>query len=82
RFVDLFLIWCVLADAPEMNSQKLDCCRKNWNRVILEGRKPGQVIGFGCGSEQKPLVEVGQTLFNDLIRVAEVLDTCCDAKYK
>ena len=82
RFVDLFLIWCVLADAPEMNAQELDCCRQNWNRVILEGRKPGQVIGFGCGSEVKPLVEVGQQLFNDLIRVAEVLDTCCDAKYQ
>ncbi|HEM8879901.1 TPA: glutamate--cysteine ligase [Providencia stuartii] len=82
RFLDLFLIWCVLADAPEMNAQELDCSRKNWNRVILEGRKPGQVIGIGCGSEMKPLVEVGQQLFNDLIRVAEVLDTCCDAKYR
>lgn len=82
RFLDLFLIWCVLADAPEMNSQELDCSRQNWNRVILEGRKPGQVIGLGCGSEMKPLVEVGQQLFKDLIRVAEVLDTCCDAKYQ
>lgn len=82
RFLDLFLIWCVLADAPEMDSKELDCSRKNWNRVILEGRKPGQVIGIGCGSEMKPLVEVGQQLFKDLIRVAEVLDTCCDSKYQ
>ncbi len=82
RFLDLFLIWCVLADAPEMDSQELDCSRKNWNRVILEGRKPNQVIGIGCGSEMKPLVDVGQQLFKDLIRVAEVLDTCCDSKYR
>jgi glutamate--cysteine ligase len=74
RFLDLFLIWCVLADAPEMSSDELLCTRKNWNRVILEGRKPGQTIGMGCGDERKPLPLVGQALFADLRRVAEVLD--------
>lgn len=28
RFLDLFLIWCVLADAPEMSSDELLCTRK------------------------------------------------------
>ncbi len=40
-------MWCALADAPEMSSDELLCTRKNWNRVILEGRKPGQTIGTG-----------------------------------
>ena len=40
RFLDLFMIWCVLADAPEMSSDELLCTRTNWNRVILEGRTP------------------------------------------
>ncbi|MCI4192822.1 glutamate--cysteine ligase, partial [Dickeya dianthicola] len=40
RFLDLFLIWCALADAPEMSEAELLCTRKNWNQVILEGRKP------------------------------------------
>lgn len=74
RFLDLFLIWCALADAPEMNSDEILCTRKNWNRVILEGRKPGQTIGIGCGAEFKPLADVGKALFSDLRRVAEVLD--------
>lgn len=74
RFLDLFLIWCTLADAPEMSSDELLCTRTNWNRVILEGRKPGLMLGMGCGEAQHPLAEVGKTLFKDLRRVAETLD--------
>ena len=74
RFLDLFLIWCALADAPEMDADELLCSRKNWNRIILEGRKPGQTIGMGCESHRQPLVDVGHALFRDLRRVAEVLD--------
>ncbi|MBJ7224022.1 MULTISPECIES: glutamate--cysteine ligase [unclassified Brenneria] len=74
RFLDLFLIWCALADAPDMSADELLCTRKNWNRVILEGRKPGQTIGMGCETEQHPIARVGKSLFADLRRVAEVLD--------
>lgn len=75
RFLDLFLVWCALADAPEMSSDELLCTRKNWNRVILEGRKLGQTIGIGCGASHEPLEKVGKALFADLRRVAEVLDS-------
>ncbi|MDC9605020.1 glutamate--cysteine ligase [Xenorhabdus griffiniae] len=82
RFLDLFLIWCALADAPEMGNEELACCRGNWNKVILEGRKPGLSIGLGCGIEQQPLKIVGQELFRDLERVAEVLDACSGTQYQ
>lgn len=74
RFVDLFLIWCVLAPAPKMSSDELQCAKVNWNRVILEGRKPGQIISMGCGDHHEPLAKVGHNLFKDLLRVADVLD--------
>ncbi|WP_058913533.1 glutamate--cysteine ligase [Entomohabitans teleogrylli] len=74
RFLDLFMIWCALADAPEMSSAELLCTRKNWNRVILEGRKPGLTLGIGCETAQYPLAKVGKDLFHDLRRVAETLD--------
>ncbi|MEH2922813.1 glutamate--cysteine ligase [Samsonia erythrinae] len=74
RFLDLFLIWCALADAPEMSADELLCTRKNWNRVILEGRKPGKTVGMRCETIQLPIAEVGKSLFADLRRVAEVLD--------
>lgn len=74
RFLDLFMVWCVLADAPEMSSDELLCTRTNWNRVILEGRKPGLTLGIGCETAQFPLAKVGKDLFADLKRVAQTLD--------
>ncbi|WP_039057104.1 glutamate--cysteine ligase [Enterobacter sp. Bisph1] len=74
RFLDLFMVWCVLADAPEMSSDELQCTRTNWNRVILEGRKPGLTLGMGCETAQFPLAQVGKDLFRDLKRVAQTLD--------
>lgn len=74
RFLDLFMVWCVLADAPEMSSDELLCTRKNWDRVILEGRKPGLTLGMGCETAQHLLSKVGKDLFTDLKRVAETLD--------
>lgn len=75
RFLDLFLIWCTLAEAPEMSAQELFCTRTNWNRVVWEGRKPGLMLGVDCGSSKQPLVSLGKLLFNDLRRVAETLDS-------
>ncbi|MEX0633631.1 hypothetical protein M8494_22735 [Serratia ureilytica] len=43
-----------------MSSDELLCTRKNWNRVIPEGRKPGQTIGIGCGASHEPLEKSGQ----------------------
>lgn len=82
RFLDLFLIWCALADAPEMGNEELACCRGNWNKIILEGRKPGLSINLGYGIEQQPFKIVGQELFRDLERVAEVLDACSGTQYQ
>ncbi len=47
RFLDLFMVWCVLADAPEMSSDELLCTRKNWNRVILGRTQTGPYVGNG-----------------------------------
>lgn len=75
RFLDLFLIWCALAEAPEMSSDELLCTRNNWNRVILAGRKPGQTIGIGCHDNRQPLNSIGHALFADLQKIAEVIDS-------
>lgn len=75
RFLDLFLIWCVLVDAPQMSSEEMLCTRNNWNRVILEGRKPGLTLGVGCETARYPLAQVGKDLFVALQRVAHMLDS-------
>ena len=35
RFLDLFMVWCALADAPEMSSSELACTRVNWNLSLI-----------------------------------------------
>lgn len=73
RFIDLFLIWCLLADSPKMDEKEWECTKQNWNRVILEGRKPGQTITL---REKKPklLSEIGHRIFQDLFEIAAILD--------
>lgn len=75
RFLDLFLIWCALLEAPEINRTELLHACKNWNIVSLEGRKPGQTIDIDCSGRQELLSKVGKFLFNDLYQVAKVLDS-------
>ncbi|MXP67772.1 glutamate--cysteine ligase [Pantoea sp. Aalb] len=74
NFLDLFLIWCILADSPEMSTNELTCIRKTWNRIVLEGRKPDQIIIFGCQENEYKLLEIVEALFADLYRIAKILD--------
>lgn len=75
RFLDLFLIWCTLAEAPEMGTGELLCTRANWNQVILEGRKPGLILDTDCGNTEQLLTTIGKSLFSDLQRVAWIIDS-------
>ncbi|WMY96364.1 MAG: glutamate--cysteine ligase [Arsenophonus sp.] len=80
-FLDLFLIWCVLADAPMMDQKELYKCQKNWNRVILEGRKPGQIITVNYGKSVSSLKKIIKKLFDDLLKIANVLDISGNTHY-
>ncbi|PPI86378.1 glutamate--cysteine ligase [Candidatus Pantoea edessiphila] len=73
-FLDLFLIWCILADTSEMNFKELYYNNKNWKIVTLEGRKPNQKIYIGDNNKKYSLVETGKKIFNDLYKIAEILD--------
>ncbi|UDG81366.1 Glutamate--cysteine ligase [Candidatus Profftia lariciata] len=73
-FLEILLIWCILVDSPKINNDELLCIRKNWDRIILEGRKPGQTICIHYNNSFELLVKIGKDLFTSLQRVAKVLD--------
>ncbi|WWP00762.1 MAG: glutamate--cysteine ligase [Candidatus Dasytiphilus stammeri] len=76
RFLDLFLIWCLLADAVEMNKNELIGIRQTWNQVILDGRRPGKKINiYGNNIINIPLANVGKALFRDLRLMADIIDS-------
>ncbi|VFP86346.1 glutamate--cysteine ligase [Candidatus Erwinia haradaeae] len=74
RFLDMFLIWCTIANAPEIDSLGLLNTRKNWDLIITEGRKCGQTINIDCQETQYLVSEVGKNLFYDLNRIGKILD--------
>ncbi|WP_225639310.1 glutamate--cysteine ligase [Candidatus Profftia sp. (ex Adelges kitamiensis)] len=78
RFLDLFLIWCLLADSPKMSSDELLFTNNTWNRIILEGRKPNQKISITRYNKSQPLAKVGKELFTDLKVIATILDCIND----
>nr|BET44773.1 MAG: glutamate--cysteine ligase [Candidatus Aschnera chinzeii] len=80
-FLDLFLIWCLLMYAPKMNEKHINCCISNWDQVVTNGRKPGQKIQTYLTNSYLPLKMVGQIIFEDLFKIASVLDKYNNTKY-
>lgn len=74
RFLDLFLTWAALTDSDPMDDCELECWRDNWNKVIIEGRKPGLELQIGCHGEKLSLQEWATRVFVDLRQIAEVMD--------
>ncbi|WP_407333221.1 glutamate--cysteine ligase [Enterovibrio sp. 27052020O] len=73
-FLDLFVTWCALSDSDPMTECELQCWRQNWNKVVLEGRKPGLTLQIGCDGEQLTQAEWGHRVFADLAELAVVMD--------
>lgn len=44
RFLDLFLLRCLLAESPELSLQCQHETEKNLNKVVLQGRQPGLTL--------------------------------------
>ncbi|QCI20539.1 glutamate--cysteine ligase [Buchnera aphidicola (Brachycaudus cardui)] len=72
--LDLFLIWCALIDSPKMNKTDFLLTKKNWEKIIFEGRKPNQTIYINNQKETKTLVEISEIIFKDLNQIASILD--------
>ncbi|MDE1313335.1 glutamate--cysteine ligase [Vibrio aestuarianus] len=78
RFLDLFLTWTALSDSDPMDNCELACWRDNWNKVILEGRKPGLELQIGCRGEKLTLQAWAHRVFDDLVKIAELMDSVQD----
>ncbi|QCI23381.1 glutamate--cysteine ligase [Buchnera aphidicola (Melaphis rhois)] len=72
--LDLFLIWCVIADSPKMTNLDLQLFSKNWDIISLEGRKPKQKVYINTYNQQKTLESIGKYLIENFFYIAEILD--------
>ncbi len=57
-----------------MTDCELSCWRENWNKIVLEGRKPGLTLRIGCDGEELTQREWGHRVFAELRELAELMD--------
>ncbi len=74
--LDLFLIWCALINAPETKKTDFSFIIQNWKTIIFEGRRPNQKV-YVNENKSFQLKKVGERIFQDLKKIAVILDDQC-----
>jgi len=73
RFLDVFLLNCLLADSPLDTPQEIAALARNQERVAASGREPG--LKLERGTAEVGLVEWGRQLLNEYFPIATALDS-------
>ncbi len=75
RFIDTFLLLCLLAESPPDNPQEMERMAGNQLAVVERGREPGLELDQGNGSSSlTPLTSWAGNLLNDCADIALQLD--------
>ena len=74
RFLDVFLIYCLLCEGPEFTNKEHGFYEQNFSSVVLHGQDRDLPL-FNSEGSQQPLKEHLKILFSGLDTVAELLDS-------
>ena len=72
RFLEVFLIYCLLQESPPISAPEQECIDRNHGLVARRGREPG--LQLVRGDESVALSEWGATICRDLVQVAGLID--------
>ena len=72
RFVDTFLMWCLLSDSPWISDEECDRLDDNRRLVVERGRDPALTLIHNC--ETTTVRAWGEQIFAELAEVARLLD--------
>lgn len=72
RFVDTFLMWCLLSDSPWISDEECDRLDDNRRLVVERGRDPALTLIHNC--ENTTVRAWGEQIFAELGEVARLLD--------
>lgn len=73
RFLDTFLVYCLLEDSPACNEEEQVRQASNFEAVVSEGRKPG--LTLDRDGEQVALAQWADALLDAMAPVAALFDT-------
>jgi glutamate--cysteine ligase len=72
RFMDSFLLYCLLQDSPPCNEAEQSQISENTRRVVNRGREPG--LGLLNNGDSVPLSELGAELLTNIEAITLLLD--------
>ena len=72
RFLDVFLLHCLLIDSPPDSREEIAAINRNQDRVAARGREPG--LALQRGAEEVALKDWGRELLAQLAALAERVD--------
>lgn len=72
RFLDTFLLYCLLEDSPEFSSEACNEASENLRRVVNEGRKPG--LELSVDGKAVLFSDWANNLLQNLRPLAAILD--------
>ena len=71
-FMDIFLLYCLLKEAPFIPDNECQCLDENFDLVVNDGRKPDLLLQKN--GDKITLKDWATELLNDMQNVAEILD--------
>ena len=72
RFLEAFLVFCMLHDSPLIDGEEMERLDDNHTRVAVTGRRPD--LSLAISGEEKPLAEWGREICRQLAPVCRLLD--------
>ena len=73
RFIDAFLLFCLLEDSPDHCPEEHEIIARNHNKITAEGRRPGLMLEEADGSEIS-FLDYAKALVAKVEASAELLD--------
>ncbi|WP_207796433.1 glutamate--cysteine ligase [Pseudohalioglobus lutimaris] len=78
RFLDTFLLFCLLKDSPPCDDAEQDGMASNMEAVVNRGREPGLLLQTWDG--ERSLADWGRDLLESMRDIAEALNTAHDSR--
>lgn len=72
RFLDVFLLYCLLSDSPPLDKAQQTVTEQNLKRVVAEGRKP--TLELADGDHMRLMQDWAEEIFADLSPLAAWFD--------
>jgi glutamate--cysteine ligase len=72
RFIDVFLLHCLLADSPPDSPQEIAALGRNQHKTAAYGRQPG--LALERGDSEMTLTDWGSQLLGEFAAIAAALD--------